>query len=46
MNQKKIVNPDNSIYKCKTEEINPKDFRNYQNLIDSFKYIRDGNIIP
>ena len=32
--------------KYKTEGISPKDFRNYQNLIDLFKDLRDGNINP
>ena len=26
--------------------ISPKDFRNYQNPIELFKDLRDGNIIP
>ena len=30
-------NSDNLIYMCKTEGINPKDFTNYQNLIQLFK---------
>ena len=34
------------IYKCKTRGINPKDFRNYQNPIKSFKDLRDCNINP
>ena len=29
--QKKKINPDNLIYKYKSEEVSPKDFRNYQN---------------
>ena len=32
------------IYKNKTEGSSPKDFRNYQNLIDLFKNLRDGSI--
>ena len=32
------------IYKNKTEGSCPKDFRNYQNLIDLFKNLRDGSI--
>ena len=36
----KIINP----IKYKNEEISPKDFRNYQNLIEFFKDLRDGNI--
>ena len=34
------------IYKFKNKEINPKDFRNYQNLIGLFKDLRDVNINP
>ena len=34
------------IYKYKTERMSPKDFINYQNLIDLFKNLRDGNINP
>ena len=30
------MNPNNSIYKYKTEGISPKGFSNYQNLIDLF----------
>ena len=41
-----ICNPDNFIYKYKTEGISPKDFRNYQNPIELFKDLRDGNINP
>ena len=32
------------IYKNKTGGISPKDFRNYQNMIELFKDFRDGNI--
>ena len=39
----KRINPDNLIYKYKTEGISPKDFKNYQNSVDLFK---DGNINP
>ena len=39
-------NPDNSIYKYKTEGISPKIFRKYQNAIELFKDLRDGNINP
>ena len=31
------------IYNYKIEGRNPKDFRNYQNLIELFKNLRDGN---
>ena len=34
------------IYKYKTEGISPKDFNNYQNLIDLFINLRDSNINP
>ena len=42
----KKVNSNNLIYNYKTEEISPKDFINYQNLIDLFKKLRDGHINP
>ena len=34
------------ICKYKTEGISPKGFRNYQNPIEVFKDLRDGNINP
>ena len=34
------------IYKYKTEGISPKYFSNYQNPIELFKDLRDGNIKP
>ena len=34
------------IYKCKTENISPKDFSNYQKLVDLFINVTDGNINP
>ena len=34
------------IYKYKTQGINPKDFRNYQNPIELLKDLKDGNINP
>ena len=34
------------IYKYKTEGISPKGFRNYQNPIEVFKGLREGNINP
>ena len=34
------------VYKYKNERISPEDFRNYQNLIELFKDLRDGNINP
>ena len=42
----KQINPNNLIYKYKTKGISPKDFSNYQNLIDLFINLRDGNIDP
>ena len=37
MNLEKIINPDNLIYKYKTEAISQKDFRNDQ---DPIKYLK------
>ena len=34
------------IYKYKTKRTSPKDFKNYQNLRDLFKDLRDGNLNP
>ena len=34
------------IYRYKTEGISPNSFSNYQNLIDLFMNLRDGNINP
>ena len=45
-NLEKRINPDSSIYKSKTEGRSPKYFRNYQNLIDSFKSLNDDNVNP
>ena len=42
----KRINLDNLIYKYKNEEKSPKDFRNYQNPIDLFKDLNNGNINP
>ena len=42
----KRINPDNLTYKYKIEGISPKDIRNYQNPIELFKDLRDGNINP
>ena len=42
-NLEKRIHPDNLINKYKTER-SPKDFRNYQNPIDLFKNLRDGNV--
>ena len=43
---KQKLNPNNLIYRYKTEGISPKDFSNYQNLIYLFISLRDGNINP
>ena len=40
----KRSNPDNLIYKYKTERISPKDFGSYQNPTELFKDLRDGTI--
>ena len=45
-NLEKRINPHNLIYKYKTEGISPNDFRNYQNPIELFKDLRDGNKNP
>ena len=37
-------NPKNLIYKYKTEVLSPKNFNVYQNPVDLFKNLRDGNI--
>ena len=42
----KRINPNNLIYNYKNERISPKDFRNYQNPIELFRDLRDGNINP
>ena len=42
----KRVNSDNLIYKYKSKRKIQKDFRNYQNLIELFKNLRDDNINP
>ena len=46
MNLKKGINPDNLIYKYKSERISTKYFRNYEDPIKLFKDLRDGNINP
>ena len=45
-NLEKRINPDNLIYKYKPEGISPNEFSGYQNPIDLFKNLRDGNINP
>ena len=44
--QKKKNDPDHMVSMYKTEGKSPKDFRNYQNLIELFKDLKDGNINP
>ena len=46
MSLHKRINPDNLIYKYKTEVISPKDYSNYQNPIELFKDLRNGNKNP
>ena len=43
-NLEERINPDNMIYKYKTEVKSPKYFRNYQNLIELTKNLRDDNV--
>ena len=43
-NLKKRIYPNYLIYKYRIEGISAKDFSNYQNLLDLFKNLRDGNI--
>ena len=43
---KEKINPNNLIYKYKTEEASLKDFSNYQNLIDLLIDLVDGNKNP
>ena len=43
-NSEERINPNNLIYKNKTEGMSPKDFSGYQNPIDLLKNLRDGNI--
>ena len=40
----KGTNHDNLIYKYKTKERTLKDFKNYENLVDLFKNLRDCKI--
>ena len=47
VNTEELINPDKLIYNYKTEEISrPKDFSNYQNPVELFKYLRDVHINP
>ena len=43
-NLEQKIDPYNFIYKFKTEEISPKDFRGNQNLLEFFENIRDDEI--
>ena len=43
-NLEKRINPANLTCKYKLEGGSLKDFRNYQNLIDLFENLRDGNL--
>ena len=46
LNLEKRTDPDNLIYKYKTEGRSPKDLRNYQDLTELFKNLRDANVSP
>ena len=43
-NLKENINPNNLVYKFKTEGRIPKDFSNYQNPVDLFINLRDRNV--
>ena len=45
-NLKEKINHENLIYNYKTEGKSPKDFSDYQNLIDLFITLRNGNVNP
>ena len=45
-NLKEKINHENLIYNYKTEGKSPKDFSDYQNLIDLFINLRNGNVNP
>ena len=45
-NLEKRFNSDYLVYKYKTERRSLKDSRNYENLIQLFKYLRYGNVNP
>ena len=45
-NLKDKNSPNNLIYKYKIEGTSPKVFSNYQNLIDLFRNLGDGNVNP
>ena len=44
MNLEKRINSDKLNYKYKTDGISPTGFRNFQDPINLFKDLRDGNI--
>ena len=46
LNLEKRINPNNLIYKYKTEGRSPKDLRNYQNPITLFKNLRNDYVNP
>ena len=43
---KEKFNPNSLVYEYKTEGRSPKDFSDYQNLIDLFIDLRNGNLNP
>ena len=45
-NLEKRINPNNLIYRYKTDGKSPKDFRNYQDSINLFKNLRDVKVNP
>ena len=45
-NLEKRINPNNLIYRYKTDGKSPKDFRNYQDSINLFKNLRDIKVNP
>ena len=45
-NLKEKINHENLIYNYKTEGKSPKDFSDYQNPIDVFINLRNGNVNP
>ena len=45
-NLEERINSDNLIWKFKNERRSPKDFRNYQNIMDLFKNLKDGSVNP
>ena len=45
-NLEKRINPNNLIYRYKTDGKSTKDFRNYQDSINLFKNLRDVKVNP